>query len=1539
MSRPSETQAFGRQERRLKYLRAIVSKHVAERRRVKDVESAAHAPNAQKTFVSTHIPYLKTPETYFNTPQNVQDVSKKRKRALEVCDFKLRYDPTTPASPRKKIKRCLADYGLSQRYDPHSPVCGGGVSRKRPKSSVQGPSRKSPRLNNVNIDADASTASTSNSEAPVDLTKKPKPVSSGETSKPLDEKELDFFRVTEHENEKFFQDQMIVHTASIMKITGPSGVAMAEHLPEFRRIVDKIVTDFIAENCQPHEHLQIVARCKHGEEGRGVTTEFFKAGLPEPQSRIFGLIARSLNSGAKWMLDNEIEIVIKHVKNPPNIALGARCHSRNFPPTNLEETARRKKSMVLIVNQADKMCVARALAVTRAKKRWNASKRDKPHLSGLLQKEFKAIARQGSSKQAQEAASLYRRIDHDPSKTCGPVELRNLENLLNIYIKVLAGHQFNELSYNGVKSNFREDLPVNDETVYFIRQSADPSNPQELHADAIVSRSGFFGTPCYCFFCDKAFKELRMHKCGDVLDWCFSCSDRDCRKQDKTFPKECCTICQINFRSAKCRSTHLKEADCKKDYFCPKCRKIEKRNTVRVSRFGNSERLETNFDIKKRHKCKNVCRLCKEDVDGFFHKCYIQPTPFTKTNEKILFYDFETDQSSKTHEPILCHAVWYNPGQDIWHEKCFWVKDIDENNPDKPLPSVKQRVGKFLCSTRFKGYTMIAHNMKSFDGCFILQYMAENGIKPVPILSGLKIMALEVKGLNIRFIDSLNFLPMPLASFEKAFGLQSCEKGHFPHFFAEPKHYNYRGPLPPVNFYGSETMREDFRLDFLRWYVETTSNPQSNVFDFENDIKKYCKQDVHVLKEGCLAFKNLLMDLTDKKCDAFTYTTLASVASAIFKATYLKPEQIAAVPPNGYASIQNFSSVSLEWLEWVRQKTDLAPNLKHVGNSPVGEGKVGPHRTDGYDETTKEGFEFHGCYYHGCPKCFPDRNALNKTMGKTFEALYKQTQDREFVLLLQPELSNLHIMWECEWTKKKLETPEILAFVEANQENLKPMDPFLSFFGGRVEPLKLQVSDGRKMHYFDVTSLYPFINATKRYPIGHPTILLNDFGDLDTVCDRFFGFIKCRILPPEKLYIPVLPGKFGEDKKLLFALCRTCAEERTPEKKCQHTNDQRALTGTWFIEEVKKAIEMGYKLEQVHGVYHFEETSTELFDSYIKLFYKLKLISSGIPPSCKTDEDLENYMAQVLEREGIELTKEDFTMNPGMRQLSKLLINSLWGKFGLRRNLPAHDFCKSIEEISALLHDDTSRVSNIIPLHENLALVTSAKISEQYCEVNNHANIYVASTTTAWARLELYKLLEKLGERAIYMDTDSVIFEADENNPENNLQTGSFLGELTNELKIPGDYITDFISGGPKNYGFRTANGEECIKVKGFSLNYTNKQAFTFDNMKNVIVNFLDMDPDAGEKQASRITAFKQRGKKNASNRDAIMQDFHSATPDAPSALATNNAISVFNPHTIKRSNTWKLLKAAEQKLYTVNYDKRIVMADFNTYPFGYRFD
>ena len=92
--------------------------------------------------------------------------------------------------------------------------------------------------------------------------------------------------------------------------------------------------------------------------------------------------------------------------------------------------------------------------------------------------------------------------------------------------------------------------------------------------------------------------------------------------------------------------------------------------------------------------------------------------------------------------------------------------------------------------------------------------------------------------------------------------------------------------------------------------------------------------------------------------------------------------------------------------------------------------------------------------------------------------------------------------------------------------------------------------------------------------------------------------------------------------------------------------------------------------------------------------------------------------------------------------------------------------------------------------------------NEEFEEQNNKVNIVIAAFTTAYARLKLYDLLDLLQERILYYDTDSVVFVHEPGKPEPPL--GDYLGDLTDELD--GDYITTFISGGPKNYAYVTNN-------------------------------------------------------------------------------------------------------------------------------------
>lgn len=109
------------------------------------------------------------------------------------------------------------------------------------------------------------------------------------------------------------------------------------------------------------------------------------------------------------------------------------------------------------------------------------------------------------------------------------------------------------------------------------------------------------------------------------------------------------------------------------------------------------------------------------------------------------------------------------------------------------------------------------------------------------------------------------------------------------------------------------------------------------------------------------------------------------------------------------------------------------------------------------------------------------------------------------------------------------------------------------------------------------------------------------------------------------------------------------------------------------------------------------------------------------------------------------------------------------------------------------------------------------------------------------ARIELYKYLDILQERALYFDTDSVIYT--QKPGEVTLQTGDYLGDLTDELcgYGEGSYISEFVGGGPKNYAFSVYTPESrkvthVSKVKGVTLNYQNIQKINFHTMKKMIL-------------------------------------------------------------------------------------------------------
>jgi len=119
------------------------------------------------------------------------------------------------------------------------------------------------------------------------------------------------------------------------------------------------------------------------------------------------------------------------------------------------------------------------------------------------------------------------------------------------------------------------------------------------------------------------------------------------------------------------------------------------------------------------------------------------------------------------------------------------------------------------------------------------------------------------------------------------------------------------------------------------------------------------------------------------------------------------------------------------------------------------------------------------------------------------------------------------------------------------------------------------------------------------------------------------GLIKCSIIPAQRLHHPVLP--FRCNKKLLLCLCRSCALT-SASGECEHTEyEERALTGTWVLDDVRLAVENGYKILKINEVYEYKVTEFTpdtddggLFVDYINTFLKLKWRRADIPTRSET---------------------------------------------------------------------------------------------------------------------------------------------------------------------------------------------------------------------------------------------------------------------------------------------------------------------------------
>ena len=191
----------------------------------------------------------------------------------------------------------------------------------------------------------------------------------------------------------------------------------------------------------------------------------------------------------------------------------------------------------------------------------------------------------------------------------------------------------------------------------------------------------------------------------------------------------------------------------------------------------------------------------------------------------------------------------------------------------------------------------------------------------------------------------------------------------------------------------------------------------------------------------------------------------------------------------------------------------------------------------------------------------------------------------------------------------------------------------------------------------------------------------------------------------------------------------------------------------------------------------------------------------------------------------IELDPKRIEKNPGLRTLAKMMLNSMWGKFGQCTNKTQVLEFDDPQKFSTFCNNDTLQIK-YVGSQSDYRVEVQYTLQEEDESISPNLNIFVACFTTCWARLKLYDALGILQERVLYKDTDSVVFLSAQGKPEPPL--GDYLGDFKDELP-PDDYIVELASGGPTNYGYKTHKGKEDCKVRGITLNSLGKRYVKFE--------------------------------------------------------------------------------------------------------------
>ena len=626
--------------------------------------------------------------------------------------------------------------------------------------------------------------------------------------------------------------------------------------------------------------------------------------------KVLSQVEKVVQSNEEFRLNDTVNIDLIRVAMPHGSGRSKRT------TLNVRDYLGKKRSVIPITNKDD-LCLARALVVSIARIEQDPR--------------YNRIIEPGCSIQRERAFDLHEAANV-PLGPCGLKEVDLFQHYLTSYeITVVSGDQDNCIIY----PPHPPASPNPEKSIYLYYQAN--------HFDVITKLPGFLNTNYFCHVCHKGYDHTTDHLCDEM---CQSCRGFGCTIEDNGIT---CQECDRLFKNQACYDRHKQEPI--NGGGRTVCETVRKCSTCHKS-----------MDVRKlnKHPCvdKKKCPTCKieRNPSDPNHKCYIQQQEPKEepSYAQLLFFDFECTQEHGIHEVNLC-VVYDEEGEAAVFRGKNAVKEFCN----------------WLFTPEHQDCIVIAHNFQGYDSYPIIKYLHEHAIGCEGIYNGAKCVTLKTKTkkshqfkIRIKFIDSLNFIPMALARFPKTFAQPEMCKGYFPHFFNKDENQEYVGPIPCQDDYGVNYMKPEAREKFMAWHQEQVEN--NYVFDFQHEILKYCRSDVDILAECCKLYREMFRKATDTGNDETgidpfdTVTTIASYCMQVYRTKFLQKDTIALLPQHQQFK-RNQSHEALQWLSYTAEKEEI--RIQHARNG--GEKRVGRYYLDGYCEETHTAYEYQGCYWHG----------------------------------------------------------------------------------------------------------------------------------------------------------------------------------------------------------------------------------------------------------------------------------------------------------------------------------------------------------------------------------------------------------------------------------------------------------------------------------------------------------------------------------------------------------------------------------------------